>query len=311
MDGFGTDTGIVVLGATNRPEGLDPAILRPGRFDRRIEVELPDVTGREAILKVHARDVRLSEDVDLKALALQTAGVSGAELANIINEAAIMAVKDKRDLVTQDDLTASIETVLVGREKTDRVLNDKEKRIVAFHEIGHAYAAVLETGSKPVQKISIIPRTKGALGYVMQAPAEETYLKSKEELLAEITVLLAGRAAEAVFFETATTGASNDIEKATGIARNMVMRFGFGSKLPCIIRQENVYLGGPVLHDCSEITLAEADNEVANILDAGYRRAVELITEHQAEITKLAEYLCKNETITGDEFERLLAPETD
>lgn len=302
MDGFGTDTGIVMLGATNRPEGLDPAILRPGRFDRRIEVELPDVAGREAILKVHAKAIKLSGDVDFKTIALQTSGVSGAELANIVNEAAIMAVRNGRGFVKQEDFMASIETVLVGREKTDRVLSEKEKRMVAFHEIGHAYVAMLETGSKPVQKISIIPRTKGALGYVMQAPAEETYLKTKEELTAEITVLLAGRAAEEMFFGTVTTGASNDIEKATGIAKNMVMRFGFGNRLPCIIRQESAYLGGPLMHDCSELTLARADDEVACIMDTCYKKAVDLITEHQTEITELAEYLYKNETITGTEF---------
>ena len=306
MDGFGTDTGIVVLGATNRPEGLDPAILRPGRFDRRIEVELPDVNEREAILKVHTKDVKLADDVDLKALALQTVGVSGAELANMVNEAAIAAVKDSREAITQNDLIASIETVLVGREKVDRVLNEKEKKIVAFHEIGHAFTAVKVAGSKPVQKISIIPRTKGALGYVMQAPAEETYLKSKEEMMNEITVLLAGRAAEDIVFGSVTTGASNDLEKATDLAKDMVMRFGFGKHLTCIVKQEDVYLGGRRSYDCSPQMQAETDKEVSVILDGCYHKAKQTVSENLPEIKRLAEYLFENESITGEKFMELI-----
>ena len=302
MDGFGSDSGIVILGATNRPEGLDPAILRPGRFDRKIEVELPDLSGREAILRVHAKNVKLADDVDLKAIALQTAGVSGAELANMINEAAIAAVKDQRDTINQKDLIASIETVIVGKEKKDRVLNSNEKMVVAYHEIGHAFTAIKVTGSKPVQKISIIPRTKGALGYVMQAPVEETYLKSKEELLNEITVLLAGRAAEEVIFESVTTGASNDLEKATEMARDMVMRFGFGKSLKCMIKQEDMYLNGNKTALCSDTSLYEADKEIDQILSECYEKAKKVISENRKYIDPLAAYLYDNESITGEQF---------
>ena len=302
MDGFGSDSGIVILGATNRPEGLDPAILRPGRFDRKIEVELPDLSGREAILRVHAKNVKLADDVDLKAIALQTAGVSGAELANMINEAAIAAVKDQRDTINQKDLIASIETVIVGKEKKDRVLNSNEKMVVAYHEIGHAFTAIKVTGSKPVQKISIIPRTKGALGYVMQAPVEETYLKSKEELLNEITVLLAGRAAEEVIFESVTTGASNDLEKATEMARDMVMRFGFGKSLKCMIKQEDMYLNGNKTALCSDTSLYEADKEIDQILSECYEKAKKVIAENRRYIDPLAAYLYDNESITGEQF---------
>ena len=302
MDGFGSDSGIVILGATNRPEGLDPAILRPGRFDRKIEVELPDLSGREAILRVHAKNVKLADDVDLKAIALQTAGVSGAELANMINEAAIAAVKDQRDTINQKDLIASIETVIVGKEKKDRVLNSNEKMVVAYHEIGHAFTAIKVTGSKPVQKISIIPRTKGALGYVMQAPVEETYLKSKEELLNEITVLLAGRAAEEVIFDSVTTGASNDLEKATEMARDMIMRFGFGKSLKCMIKQEDMYLSGNKTALCSDASLYEADKEIDQILNECYEKAKKVISENRRYIDPLAAYLYDNESITGEQF---------
>ncbi|WP_235919775.1 ATP-dependent zinc metalloprotease FtsH [Clostridium porci] len=306
MDGFATDAGIVVLGATNRPESLDPAILRPGRFDRRIVVELPDVMGREAILAVHSRGLKFDETVNLKELALQTAGVSGADLAGIMNEAAIAAVKDGRLFVSQKDLIASIESVLVGKEKKTRLLNEKEKKIVACHEIGHALAAVKLTGSKPVQKISIVPRTMGALGFVMQAPTEETYLRSKAELENEMAVLLAGRAAEEVFFNEITTGDANDLEKATGIARDMVTRFGFGQDLTTIAKMQNMYLRAETTYTCSPQTMYLADQQIADLLETAYDKAVAILKQNSTLHHKLTEHLLEHESIIGQEFQEIL-----
>lgn len=309
MDGFDTDTGIVVLGATNRPESLDPAILRPGRFDRRIVVELPDIAGREAILTVHAKGLHFDESANLKDLALQTAGVSGADLAGIMNEAAIAAVKDGRTAISQKDLTTSIETVLVGKEKKTRVLNQKEKEIVACHEIGHALAAVLLTGSKPVQKISIVPRTMGALGFVLQAPAKETYLKSKVELENEIAVLLSGRAAEDVFLHEITTGDSNDLEKATAIARDMVTRFGFGNGLVTIAKIQNMYLQTESTYTCSPQTMYLADQAISKFLDEAYEKACAVLKKNEPLHRKLTAYLMEREYITGKEFQEILEKE--
>ena len=308
MDGFDSSKGIIVLAATNRPETLDPALLRPGRFDRRVIVESPDLKGRIDILKVHSKDVSLDETVDFKEIALSTAGASGADLANIVNEAAINAAKKKEKSVSQKDLQEAVEIVLVGKEKKDRVLDENEKRIVAFHEIGHAMIAAIQKNTEPVQKITIIPRTMGALGYVMQVPEKEKYLNTKDELLNQITTLLGGRASEEIFFHSVTTGAANDIEKATKIARAMITQYGMSEKfgLAGFASTENKYLSGRYSLDCGDITAAKIDEEVISILNKCYDNAKDIINKNKGKITKLAEYLIEKETITGKEFMEIL-----
>jgi len=304
MDGFDSTKGVVILGATNRPDTLDKALLRPGRFDRRINVELPDLKGREAILKVHAKKVKLGYDVDLSRIAKITSGSAGADLAYMINEAAINAVRMRRTEVNQEDLLEAIEVVIAGKEKKDRIMGEKEKRIVAFHEIGHAIACVVQKSIKPVEKITIIPRTKGTLGYVLAAPEEERFLKSKEELLSEIVVALAGRAAEEVEFNTQTTGASNDIEQATRIARAMVSMYGMSEKYGMMSLEsiQNRYLDGRSVLNVSDRTGAGLDEEVRQILDDCYKRAVEILKEKHDVMREIAEFLVARETLTGDEF---------
>lgn len=306
MDGFGSDTGIVVLGATNRPESLDPAILRPGRFDRRVIVDLPDVAGREAILKVHAKPVQMDESVCLKEIAQQTSGVSGADIANIVNEAAIAAVKDGRNQISQADLLKSIETVLVGKEKKGCVLNEREKKTIACHEIGHALVAAQMNQKEPIQKISIIPHTQGALGYVLQAPARNSYLKSKEELLNEITILLSGRAAEETILHTVSTGASNDLEKATKIAKDMVTRYGLGENLAVTANVKNKYLGAECVMECSQRTMEEIDKEVSDVLKTCYQIALKILSQYRYSHQKLMEILIQNECLSGTDFMEIL-----
>lgn len=304
MDGFDQSKGIIVLGATNRPEILDPALLRPGRFDRRIIVEKPDLKGRIDILKVHSKNVPLDDTVDLKEIALATSGVSGADLANIVNEAAINAAKSDRLYVSQKNLLDAVEIVLVGKEKKDRVLSKEEKKIVAYHEIGHALTAAVQKGTEPVQKITIIPRTMGALGYVMQVPEKEKYLNTKDELKDKIIVSLAGRAAEEIFFSTVTTGASNDIEKATSIARAMITQYGMSDKfgLAGFATIENSYLSGKATLNCGDLTAAEIDKEIVMILKDAYEQAKQIIKGHKIEMEELSEFLIEKETITGKEF---------
>lgn len=308
MDGFDPSKGIIVLGATNRPEILDKALLRPGRFDRRIIVEKPDLKGRIDILKVHSKNVSLDETVNLKDIALATSGVSGADLANIINEAAINAAKYNKQSVSQKDLQEAVEIVLVGKEKKDRVLSENEKRIVAYHEIGHALATALQEHTEPVQKITIIPRTMGALGYVMQVPEKEKYLNTKEELEAQIVISLAGRAAEEVFFHTVTTGAANDIEKATSIARAMITQYGMSDKfgLAGFATIENQYLSGKASLNCGDITAAAIDDEIVQILKDSYEKAKDIINNNKDAMERLSEFLIKKETITGKEFMEIL-----
>ena len=308
MDGFDSSKGIIILAATNRPETLDPALLRPGRFDRRIIVERPDLKGRIEILKVHSKAVTLDESVDFKEIALSTAGASGADLANIVNEAAINAAKKKKKAVSQSDLQEAVEIVLVGKEKKDRVLDENEKKIVAFHEIGHAMIAAVQKHSEPVQKITIIPRTMGALGYVMQVPEKEKYLNSKEELENEIVTLLGGRASEEIFFHSVTTGAANDIEKATKIARAMITQYGMSDKFGLVgfASSDNQYLSGKYSLNCGDLTAAKIDEEVVSILNNAYEEAKKIIIEHKEEIVKLADYLIEKETITGKEFMDIL-----
>ena len=304
MDGFDTSKGLVVLGATNRPEVLDKALLRPGRFDRRIIVDKPDLKGRVDVLKVHAKNVHMDETVDLEAIALATSGAVGSDLANMINEAAIMAVKNGRSAVNQADLFEAVEVVIAGKEKKDRILGGEEKKIVAYHEIGHALAAALQKDSEPVQKITIVPRTMGSLGYVMQVPEEEKYLMSKDELLREITTLCAGRAAEKLLFPSITTGASNDIEKATSRARAMVTQYGMSDRFGMITLEsvENRYLDGRPVQYCGDATAAEIDTEVMKIINACYAKAEKLLSENLPIMHKLAEYLIEKETITGKQF---------
>mgnify|MGYP002519266798 FL=1 len=308
MDGFDPSKGIIVLGATNRPEILDKALLRPGRFDRRIIVEKPDLKGRIDILKVHSKNVSLDETVNLKDIALATSGVSGADLANIINEAAINAAKYNKQSVSQKDLQEAVEIVLVGKEKKDRVLSENEKRIVAYHEIGHALATALQKHTEPVQKITIIPRTMGALGYVMQVPEKEKYLNTKEELEAQIVISLAGRAAEEVFFHTVTTGAANDIEKATSIARAMITQYGMSDKfgLAGFATIENQYLSGKASLNCGDITAAAIDDEIVQILKDSYDKAKDIINNNKDAMERLSEFLIQKETITGKEFMEIL-----
>lgn len=304
MDGFDASKGIIILGATNRPEILDKALLRPGRFDRRIIVSQPDIHGRVDILKVHSKDVLLNEDVDLKKIALSTAGASGADLANIINEAAIEAAKEEKNSVSQQNLEKAVEIVLVGKEKKGSVLNEKEKSIVAYHEIGHALATAVQKNTEPIQKITIIPRTMGALGFVMQTPEEERYLKSKDELEEMIITTLAGRAAEEVVFHSITTGASNDIEKATQIARAMITEYGMNDKFGLIglVSHENQYLMNSESLNCSPGTAEEIDKEVIELLKDSYEKAKMIIIKNENKIHKLASFLIEHETITGKQF---------
>ena len=304
MDGFDTSKGIVILAATNRPEILDKALLRPGRFDRRVIVEKPDLKGRIETLKVHARNVKMDETVDFKELALATSGAVGADLANIINEAALAAVKDGREFVSQSDLFESIEVVFAGKEKKDRILSKKEKKIVAYHETGHALCIALQKHTEPVQKITIIPRTMGSLGYVMQVPEEEKYLKTKAEMEADIVTFMAGRAAEAIKFDSVTTGASNDIEQATNIARNMITIYGMSDKLGMAALEsvQNRYLDGRTVMNCSEETATKVDNEVRKIMKRSYKKAYELLKEREELLDALAQFLIEKETITGKEF---------
>ena len=312
MDGFDSSKGIIILGATNRPEVLDKALLRPGRFDRRIIVEKPDLKGRVEVLRVHSHDVRMDETVDLEEIALATSGAVGADLANMVNEAAIMAVKDGRGVVSQKDLFEAVEVVLAGKEKKDRILGKEEKEIVSYHEIGHALVATLLKNTEPVQKITIVPRTMGALGYVMQVPEEEKYLMKKGELISEITTLLGGRAAEEVNFDDVTTGASNDIEKATSIARSMVTQYGMSDKfgLMGLETVQSRYLDGRPVLNCGEKTESEIDGEVMKILDSCYAEAKRIIEEHTGVPKLLADHLIEKETITGKEFVEIFERDT-
>lgn len=311
MDGFDSSRGILILGATNRPEILDKALLRPGRFDRQIIVDKPDLKGRVEILKVHSKDVLMDETVDLDAIALATSGAVGSDLANMINEAAINAVKQGRDYVCQKDLFEAVEQVLVGKEKKDRIMSREERRIVSYHEVGHALVSALQKNSEPVQKITIVPRTMGALGYVMQVPEEEKFLNTEAELHAMLVGLLAGRAAEEIVFDTVTTGASNDIEKATSIARAMVTQYGMSKKFGLIGLQtiESQYLEGRAVMNCSDVTAAEVDSEVMRILKECYDEALTLLRENRTILDKIAAYLIEKETITGKEFMKIYRKE--
>ena len=304
MDGFDAKKGIMVMAATNRPEILDKALLRPGRFDRRIIVDKPDLKGRVEILKVHSKNVHMDESVDLDAIALATSGAVGSDIANMINEAAINAVKEGRQYVCQDDLFHAVELVLVGKEKKDRILSAQERKIVSYHEIGHALISALQKNSEPVQKITIVPRTMGALGYVMQVPEEEKYLNTEAELRDMLVSLLGGRAAEEIVFDTVTTGASNDIEKATGIARAMVTQYGMSKKFGLIGLEsiESRYLDGRSVLNCADVTAADIDEEVMKILKDSYKQAKKLLKENRELLDKLAAYLIEKETITGKEF---------
>ena len=304
MDGFDTNKGLLLLAATNRPEILDPALLRPGRFDRRIIVERPDLKGRVDILKVHAKDVRMDESVNLEEIALATSGAVGSDLANMINEAASNAVKHGRHAVCQADLFEAVEVVLVGKEKKDRIMSQEERRIVSYHEVGHALVSALQKDSEPVQKITIVPRTMGALGYVMQTPEEEKFLNTKKELEAMLVGLLAGRAAEEIVFDTVTTGASNDIEKATKVARAMITQYGMSEKFGLIGLEsiQNRYLDGRAVMNCGEATAAEIDSEVMQMLKVAYDEAKRLLLENREALDKIAAFLIEKETITGKEF---------
>jgi cell division protease FtsH len=307
MDGFDSSKGILVLGATNRPEILDKALLRPGRFDRRIIVDKPDLKGRVEILKVHSKDVKMDETVDLEAIALATSGAVGSDLANMINEAAINAVKEKREFVNQQDLFSAVEVVLVGKEKKDRIMSKEERRIVSYHEVGHALISALQKNSEPVQKITIVPRTMGALGYVMQVPEEEKYLNTEAELRDMLIGLVGGRAAEEIVFDTVTTGAANEIERATTIARNMVVRYGMSKKfgLVSLATVESQYLEGRTALNCSDETAAEIDAEVVAILKESYDKALEMLRENRDVMDKLAAFLIEKETISGKEFMKI------
>ncbi|RHO37104.1 ATP-dependent metallopeptidase FtsH/Yme1/Tma family protein [Clostridium sp. AM16-23] len=307
MDGFDSSKGLLVLGATNRPEILDPALLRPGRFDRRVIVDKPDLKGRVSILKVHSKDVRLDETVDFEEIALATSGAVGADLANMMNEAAINAVKNGRQAVSQKDLFEAVELVLVGKEKKDRILSKEERRIVSYHEVGHALVTALQKDAEPVQKITIVPRTMGALGYVMQVPEEEKFLNTKKELKAMLVVSLAGRAAEEIVFDTVTTGAANDIEQATRVARAMVTQYGMSDKfgLMGLETQENQYLTGRTVMNCGDATAAEIDTEVMKMLKEAYAEAKRLLSENRDVMDKIAAFLIEKETITGKEFMKI------
>ncbi len=311
MDGFDSSKGLLILAATNRPEILDPALLRPGRFDRRVIVERPDLKGRIAILKVHSKGVHMDETVDLEAIGLATSGAVGSDLANMINEAAILAVKHGRQAVSQSDLFEAVEVVLVGKEKKDRIMNLKERRIVSYHEVGHALISAIQKNSEPVQKITIVPRTMGALGYVMYVPEEETYLKSDEELEDMLVSIFGGRAAEEIVFGSVTTGAANDIEKATSIARAMITQYGMSKKFGLIglATQEDKYLSGRTVLNCGDDTATEVDKEVMEMLKIAYDKAKEILKDNRQVMDKLAEFLIEKETITGKEFMEILRKE--
>lgn len=308
MDGFESNKGLVLLAATNRPEILDPALLRPGRFDRRIIVEKPDLKGRVEVLKVHSKDVKMDETVNLEEIALATSGAVGSDLANMINEAAINAVKHGRNAVCQSDLFEAVEVVLVGKEKKDRIMSQEERRIVSYHEVGHALVSALQKDAEPVQKITIVPRTMGALGYVMQTPEEEKFLNTKKELQAMLVGLLAGRAAEEVVFDTVTTGASNDIEKATSVARAMITQYGMSEKFGLIGLEsvQNRYLNGRPVSNCGAETESEIDKEVMKMLKEAYEQAKTLLQAHRETLDKIAAFLIEKETITGKEFMQIL-----
>lgn len=311
MDGFDSSKGLLILAATNRPEILDPALLRPGRFDRRVIVERPDLKGRVAILKVHSKGVHMDETVDLEAIGLATSGAVGSDLANMINEAAILAVKHGRQAVSQSDLFEAVEVVLVGKEKKDRIMNLKERRIVSYHEVGHALISAIQKNSEPVQKITIVPRTMGALGYVMYVPEEETYLKSDAELEDMLVSIFGGRAAEEIVFGSVTTGAANDIEKATSIARAMITQYGMSKKFGLIglATQEDKYLSGRTVMNCGDDTATEVDKEVMDMLKVAYEKAKAILRDNRKVMDKLAEFLIEKETITGKEFMEILRKE--
>ena len=305
MDGFDSSKGLVILAATNRPDVLDKALLRPGRFDRRIIVEKPDLKGREDILKVHIKNIKTEPDINLHEMALATSGTAGADLANMVNEAALRAVRCGRKTVTQEDLMEAIEVIIAGKEKKDRILSEKEKRIVSFHEVGHALATAVQKHTQPVHKITIVPRTMGSLGYTMQMPEEEEhYLMSKDEIIDQITVFLAGRAAEELVFNVKTTGAANDIERATSLARNMITQYGMSDKfgMAALESTQNKYLDGRNVSNCSEETKTEIDNEIVRLLKECYDKAMNILKENRDALDEIAEFLISKETITGDQF---------
>ena len=308
LDGFDPTKGVIVLGATNRPEVLDKALLRPGRFDRRITVDRPNLAGRLATLQVHTRNIRLSEDVNLEKIAAATAGCVGADLANLVNEAALRAVRMGRQAVNQNDLLASFEMVIAGAEKKGTVLTEKEKKLIAYHEVGHALVAARQKGTQPVSKITIVPHTQGALGYTMQTPEEEKYLEDKEELLADMRTLLGGRAAEWTVFHTMTTGASNDIERATDLARRMVTMFGMSERFGVmgLATLQNRYLDGTAGMNCAEATAAQVDEEVRKLMTDAYQDAIRILEENREMLDKIAAYLLEKETITGQEMMAIL-----
>lgn len=308
MDGFDITKGIVVIGATNRPEVLDEALLRPGRFDRRIVVDKPDLKGREDILKVHLKNVKTDENINFKQIALGTSGCSGADIANMVNEAALKAVRERRETVNQDDLMEAIELVIAGKEKKDRIMTQKERKIVAYHEVGHALAIAKQKNTQPVQKITIIPRTMGSLGYTMQMPEEERYLMTKDEITEEIVTLLAGRAAEELIFNTVTTGAANDIERATELARAMVTRLGMSDEfdMMALEKESNRYLNGNTVMTCSDNTGSRADAEILNIIKSCHKKAADILKENTEALHRIAEFLIEKETISGEEFMEIL-----
>ena len=308
MDGFEGNNGVIILAATNRPESLDPALTRPGRFDRRVPVELPDLAGREAILKVHAKKIKTADDVNYHTIARMAAGASGAELANIINEAALRAVRDNRSVVTEADLEESIEVVIAGYQKKNTVLSDHEKQVVAYHEIGHALVAAMQTHSAPVQKITIIPRTSGALGYTMQVEQNDKYLMSKEEIENKIATFTGGRAAEEVVFHEITTGASNDIEQATKLARAMITRYGMSDSFGMVAMEtvNNQYLGGDTSLACSADTQNEIDRKVIELIRTQHEKARKILSENRQKLDELSRFLYEKETIAGEEFMEIL-----
>ena len=308
MDGFEKNTGVIILAATNRPESLDPALLRPGRFDRRVPVELPDLKGREDILRVHAKKIKVAGDVDFNKIARMASGASGAELANIVNEAALRAVREGRKFATQSDLEESLEVVIAGYQKKNAILTDKEKLIVSYHEVGHALVAAMQTQSAPVQKITIVPRTSGALGYTMQVDEGNHYLMSKEEIENKIATLTAGRAAEEIVFHSITTGASNDIEQATKLARAMITRYGMNEEFGMVAMETrtNQYLGGDTSLVCSPETQTQIDKKVVDVVKEQYGKAADIIRENKKKLDEIAEYLYERETITGEEFMKIL-----
>jgi len=308
MDGFDSSKGVVILAATNRPEILDKALLRPGRFDRRIIVEKPDLLGREAILRVHIKNVKMAEDVDLHEMALATSGAVGADLANMVNEAALRAVRMNRTEVSQEDMMEAVEVIIAGKEKKDRILSEKEKKIVAYHEVGHALATALQKHTQPVQKITIVPRTMGALGYTMQVPEEEKYLMSKDEIVDQITVLLAGRVAEEIVFNTKTTGAANDIERANELARAMIAQYGMSERFGMMSLEsiEHKYLDGRAVSNCSDETKTQLDEEIVKLLNDCHKKAMDMLNENREALDKISEYLIEKETITGTQFMKIL-----